>query len=42
MEIFKTPIPIDLSKISSVTNHQYSTTIANNYTDMFSLINDEK
>ncbi len=42
IEIFKTPISIDLSKISSVTNHQYSTTIANNYADMFSLITDEK
>lgn len=40
-EIFKTPVAIDFSKISSVTDFHNATTIADNYLDMFSVINDK-
>lgn len=36
-ELFKTPTSIDFSKLSSVTDFHNSTTIANNYCDMFSI-----
>ena len=43
-EVMKTPVTIDLSKLSSVTDSRNATTIANNYMDMFSIlkINNEK
>lgn len=37
-EIFKTPTTIDFSKLSSVTDFHNATTIANNYSDMFSIM----
>lgn len=37
-EVLKTPTTIDLSKISSVTDFQNATTIADNYADMFSVL----
>jgi hypothetical protein len=37
-ELFKTPVSIDLSKLSSVTDFHNSTTIADNYMDMFSVL----
>jgi hypothetical protein len=37
-EIFKTPLTVDFSKISSVTDFHYATRIANNYVDMFSVL----
>jgi len=37
-ELFKTPTSIDFSKLSSVTDFHGSTTIADNYKDMFSLL----
>ncbi len=39
LEILKNPVSIDFSKLSSVTDFHNSTTIANNYQDMFSLLN---
>jgi hypothetical protein len=36
-ELFKTPTTIDFSKLSSVTDFHNATTIADNYTDMFSI-----
>ncbi|HTB06757.1 MAG TPA: MbnP family protein [Bacteroidia bacterium] len=36
-ELFKTPTIIDFSKLSSVTDFHNATTIANNYSDMFSI-----
>jgi hypothetical protein len=36
-ELFKTPTAIDFSKLSSVTDFHNATTIADNYTDMFSI-----
>lgn len=36
-ELFKTPTPIDFSKLSSVTDFHNATTIADNYADMFSV-----
>jgi len=39
LEILKTPVSIDFSKLSSVTDFHNSTTIADNYQDMFSLLN---
>ncbi len=38
-EIFKTPTTIDFNEISSVVGVNNASTIANNYTDMFSIIN---
>ncbi len=37
-EVLKTPITIDFSQLSSVTDFHYATTIADNYKDMFSLL----
>ena len=37
-EILKTPTAIDFSILSSVTTPQYAPTIANNYADMFSIL----
>jgi hypothetical protein len=37
-EIFKTPTAIDFSKLSSVTDFHNATTIADNYMDMFSIV----
>ena len=37
-EVLKTPTTIDFSVLSSVTTPQYATTIANNYADMFSIM----
>ncbi len=44
LEIMKSPVTIDLSKLSSVTDFHNATTIADNYKDMFSIlhINNEK
>jgi hypothetical protein len=44
LEILKTPISIDFSILSSVTDFNNATTIANNYSDMFSVLkfDDEK
>jgi hypothetical protein len=39
MEILKMPTTIDFSRLSSVTDFHHATTIADNYADMFSLIN---
>ncbi|HMG16428.1 MAG TPA: MbnP family protein, partial [Saprospiraceae bacterium] len=38
-EIFKTPTAIDVSKLSSVTDFKNAGTIADNYSDMFSILN---
>ncbi len=38
-EILKSPVTIDFSKLSSVTDAHNSTTIADNYKDMFSILN---
>lgn len=40
LELFKTPNTIDLEKLSSVTDFHNATTIADNYNDQFSLINE--
>ena len=37
-EAFKSPVTIDFSKISSVTDFHNSTMVANNYADMFSIL----
>jgi hypothetical protein len=37
-QVFESPTPIDLEKLSSVTDFHNATTIADNYKDMFSLI----
>lgn len=44
LEILKTPISIDFSTLSSVTDFNNATIIADNYSDMFSIVklNDEK
>ena len=39
LELFKTPVNIDFSTLSSVTDLHYATLIANNYADMFRLWN---
>ena len=36
-EVLKSPVTIDLSKLSAVTDFHNATTIANNYSDMFSI-----
>ena len=43
-ELLKTPVDIDFSKLSSVTDHRNATLIADNYKDMFSILQpgDEK
>ena len=38
-ELLKTPTTVDFEKLSSVTDFHNSTTIADNYMDMFSIIN---
>ncbi len=38
LQLFKSPTPVDFSKLSSVTDFHNATSIANNYTSMFSLI----
>jgi hypothetical protein len=44
LEIMKSPVTIDLSNLSSVTDFHNATTVADNYKDMFSIlhINNEK
>ncbi|MFZ4414208.1 MAG: MbnP family protein [Bacteroidales bacterium] len=44
LEILKTPVNIDFSVLSSVTDFNNATTLADNYSDMFSILNlkDEK
>jgi len=37
-ELFKAPVSIDFSELSSVTDFHYAVTIADNYVDMFSLV----
>ena len=40
-EVLKTPTTIDISQLSSVTDFHNATTIADNYADMFSVINEK-
>ncbi|MBA2613845.1 MAG: hypothetical protein H0U95_17920 [Bacteroidetes bacterium] len=42
LEILKTPTTIDFSKLSSVTDHKNATLVADNYSDMFKLMPNEK
>lgn len=41
-EVLRAPVTIDFSALSSVTDLHNATTIADNYTDMFSIATDEK
>ena len=42
LEILKTPTPLNFSILSSVTDHKNATLVADNYSDMFSILNEHK
>lgn len=42
LEVLKTPTTLDFSKLSSITDHKNATIVANNYSDMFSVLIETK
>lgn len=42
LEILKTPSTLDFSKLSSITDHKNATLVADNYSDMFSVLKETK